>query len=1127
MNWKILIAHANGEETYAERLAQPIREAGYEVAHQGTVLVGESVVEEASKILALGGPVILCSTVKAMGTRWARRLVNAAQRHSGVRVFAVQMEEEADVESLTFDSLIARYWQDPNRAVQELLESLGRYYPLKEAEASAVLGSSAEQRYRELLLETCDILSLANLPEQDRNLVQRQLELRRLYVPLRAWVEAQAGEEEDETRWEALEKRRLLRMKDIPGGDQPARERQRVPVGERLAEARRLVVLGDPGAGKTTLTRWIATAYLLRLKRDPDVRDLPDVKTLPDQDWLPIIVRCRDLDERCLSGSLEDMLDHTLRKAELSGLEAAALRQALRQRLHAGQALLMLDGLDEIADSAVRARFCQQIERVHLAHPAAPILATSRIVGYREMGYRLGRGFEHLTLADLEKEEKDDFARRWCALTELPERRIDAARDLIHDIHSMDRIERLTGNPMLLTTLALVKRKVGKLPTRRADLYWEAVQVLLNWRREVDQPLDPHEAIPQLEYVGYAMCERGVQQLRKDEILELIDRMRQEYPNVHPARNRTPEEFLRRLEARTGLLVEAGHTRHLGMDVPVYEFRHLTFQEYLAARALVDGRFPGRDPYRSLAEHVAPLAGRTAETAYTAHGPKEIAVIESWREPLRLCIATCLDKDVDSLLRAILAPLEGEPESNARARAIMAALCLADEPNAGEAVAGEVLQGFARQIKERDGVGSIGTGVDAAAMELAGTRWKEELCSILVQDFKHRRGDIRIALGSLASTVGSSDAPEDSNNLNTWLREQTERIRRGSPLEAIQSALNIMDLAFRKKALMVPDLVEGLLDMLTGTQAMALAAAWALGWLGGGVRDEKPLWEPTEKDIEPISNYIGNVNADPDAIRFLTWILRGEKAEAAVEPLLARLEDAKARVRQAAVQALGRIGSQRAVEPLVARLHDPEEGMRRTAAEALGRIGGERAVEPLLARLEDPEEGMRRTAAEALGRIGGERAVEPLLARLEHPQAEVRQAAAEALGRIGERAVEPLLARLEDPEEGVRQAAVQALGRIGSQRAVEPLLARLEDKNEEVRREGLHALSLQLEENDRRLLSRDLDGEWPFLDPQEEIGETFLQEAARELELTAEEVRAHYEALAERFHLRLAWKRSQ
>ena len=189
-------------------------------------------------------------------------------------------------------------------------------------------------------------------------------------------------------------------------------------------------------------------------------------------------------------------------------------------------------------------------------------------------------------------DDKDDFAVRWCALTEPAERREAAIRELQDDIHSSDRIERLTSNPMLLTTLALVKRNVGKLPSRRAELYREAVDVLLNFRREVDEPIDRREALPQLEYVAYAMCDAGVQELREDQVLELLEAIRLEYPNIRPIREHDPSEFLRLLERRTGILVESGQVIHNGWSVAVFEFRHLTFQEFLAGLALVDGRFP-------------------------------------------------------------------------------------------------------------------------------------------------------------------------------------------------------------------------------------------------------------------------------------------------------------------------------------------------------------------------------------------------------------------------------------------------------------------------------------------------------------------------------------------------------
>jgi len=60
-------------------------------------------------------------------------------------------------------------------------------------------------------------------------------------------------------------------------------------------------------------------------------------------------------------------------------------------------------------------------------------------------------------------------------------------------------------------------------------------------------------------------------------------------------------------------------------------------------------------------------------------------VSESWREALRLLVADCKDDDVDEVLLSILNPLQGEDEAKTgRPRAVLAALCLADEPNVSE-----------------------------------------------------------------------------------------------------------------------------------------------------------------------------------------------------------------------------------------------------------------------------------------------------------------------------------------------------------------------------------------------------------------------------------------------------------
>jgi len=764
-----------------------------------------------------------------------------------------------------------------------------------------------------------------------------------------------------------------------------------------------------------------------------------------------------------LSGALDDILCHTLRKAEMTQAESDALVAHLQGKLRRGEALLLLDGLDEISDTAQRTGFCEQIERVQAAYPEAPIIATSRIVGYREMGRRIGRGFEHLTIADLEREEKDDFARRWCALTELPERREAATMELIHDIHSSERIERLTGNPMLLTTLALVKRNVGKLPNRRVELYGEALEVLLNWRAEVDEPLDKREAVPQLEYLAYAMCDRGTQQLREDEALELLERMREEFPRVYPARKHAPEEFLRLLERRTGILVETGRVRHRGREALVYEFRHLTFEEYLAGLALLDGRFPGYVPGRSLAQAVAPLAGRTSEENGD-YPRREVVVSESWREALRLCVAACPDTEVDGVLQAILNLLTGEDwQKVARPRSVLAALCLADEPNVSEAVAREVLSAFAGQVGTDDGGDYARTSLDAAALELAVSRWGEMLYSLLVAEFRARGAASRDSVGGLLGLVAAAATPEDEAARRTRLTREAGRTSAGEE-QAIRGAL-VLAGAFPLPAdwAMPAETISVLFDMLEGSAPAAHAAARALSNLSAPWPGRR-LWSPPAAERSKIIAKVANPAFDIGSVRWLIEVLRQAPDPRALKPLLARLEDEDRDVRSAAVRALGGLGDARVVEPLVARLGDEDWWVRSVAVEVLGRLNDARVVEPLIARLEDENWWVCSMAAEALGRLN-------------------------------------------------------------DARGIEALMGKLSADNPQTRRAALEALSQKLaEEVERELLSRDLDAIYPYLDPQQEISEVRVEWAARELKMSVKEVRRHYEALATRFGLKLAWR---
>ncbi|MCP5140754.1 MAG: NACHT domain-containing protein [Gammaproteobacteria bacterium] len=796
-------------------------------------------------------------------------------------------------------------------------------------------------RYRELALESVDIIGLANLPEGDRNLAAKRLELRGLYVPLKVREERGALDAEAmELRRDAARHVAAGRHGDGADADDDALR----STGDVLAQRQRVVVLGDPGAGKTTIMRWIATAYLLRLKHDPGFADLPDVTSLPERDWLPVVIRCRDLDDDSLNGALDDVLRQTFRKSELEPDLVDALQVGLRDRLADGGALLLIDGLDEIASARVRSAFSRQLERIAAAYPQAPMLVSSRIVGYREMGQDLGRGFTHVVVTDLDREGKDRFAERWCALTEPPERQERAQRELIHAIHSSDRIERLTGNPMLLTTLALVKRKVGKLPTRRADLYWEAVHVLLNWRAEVDEPVDDREAIPQLEYLAYEMCRRGVQRMPRDEILDLWERMREEHTRIRPLRNHSPEEFLTLLERRTGLLVEAGHERHGGRPVPVYEFRHLTIQEYLAALAMVDGRWPGYDKNESLAEHVGRLAGEVEEVN------DEFVVAERWRESLRLCVSCCDEREVDDVMVAILgldAPA-GE-EDLVYPRAVLASACLADEPNVGDETANTVLRRFSTLARDAEFFDkSYLETVDA----LIDSGWMDRLRTLFAEEFLTRPSSFRASVGSLCSHLSvrelDDDQDIDQGQVGTWVQE----LGAVDTVTAVQAALRIMGMAFAERVKFDPDMVEALFVLADRGMPEAHAATWAMAWLSGTRRPyRKPGWRPESADTARLLGLVRRWAADPEVVYWALNVIPVVPDEQTAAELSSWVFSSETRPQQAAIGLFAESDGEAVLKALRLGLEDSRS---RTRSACLGAVAWKASLDETSRRLLAP-----------------------------------------------------------------------------------------------------------------------------------------------------------------------------
>jgi len=191
----------------------------------------------------------------------------------------------------------------------------------------------------------------------------------------------------------------------------------------------------------------------------------------------------------------------------MSADECAAFRESIHIALRGGRALLLVDGLDEISDEGARQTFANHLRTFLAMFPQAALVVTSREAGFRLVAGVVASACEQAKLAPLGEDDVVSLCVRWHVEVVGDSEKV-RTEELGRQIWGYERIRQLTENPLLLTTLFVVKRWVRELPPSRTFLYREAIRVLVRtWNVEGYAPLDEEETLAQLSYVA---CSRAL-----------------------------------------------------------------------------------------------------------------------------------------------------------------------------------------------------------------------------------------------------------------------------------------------------------------------------------------------------------------------------------------------------------------------------------------------------------------------------------------------------------------------------------------------------------------------------------------------------------------------------------------
>jgi predicted NACHT family NTPase len=341
------------------------------------------------------------------------------------------------------------------------------------------------------------------------------------------------------------------------------------------------VILGNPGSGKSTLSRY----KVLEWARTPS--------NYSELQELPLLIELRNYFDNSKKSNYQNFLEYFHRG---TGVRGGNLNQKeLNKYLENHPSIVIFDGLDEILEAGEREKIVIDIINFTTNYPQARVLVTSRIVGYEQQrGKFRDANFRHFMLQDLNLDQIRGFVTKWheFAFEDEHERNKKCQR-LLNRIDKFRTFGELAGNPLLLTMMAILNRNED-LPRDRVTLYERASEVLLHkWDNE-KQLSSNHKLDPEVyNFINYKD--------KLEMLCSVAHKMQESDSNLANQINenileKTLSEYLQKIFPHKAIVAARGLLEvltsrsfilcFLGDDA--YGFVHRTFLEYFCAKYFID-----------------------------------------------------------------------------------------------------------------------------------------------------------------------------------------------------------------------------------------------------------------------------------------------------------------------------------------------------------------------------------------------------------------------------------------------------------------------------------------------------------------------------------------------------------
>lgn len=349
---------------------------------------------------------------------------------------------------------------------------------------------------------------------------------------------------------------------------------KQVPGLEAVEKYSKLMILGKPGAGKTTFLKYLA---------------IQSIEGKFKAELVPIFITLKDFAEATNKPRLLEYISQQLVNCEVTDNQVGEIFQN-------NKALVLLDGLDEVREEDSQ-RVLKEIRDFSNQFRNNHFVMTCRIAA-KEYTFEK---FSEVELADFDDEQIATFVKNWF------NNKAVKADNFLQRIRENWRINELATNPLLLTLLCLVFEESGDFPANRSELYKEGLDTLLKkwdakrgiYRDQVYKKLSIRSKEDLLSKIAVNTFERSDYFFKQKAAEQYITEYIRNLPDASTdleALQLDSERILKSIEAQHGLLVE----RAKG----IYSFSHLTFHEYFTAREFITVKQLSEAALQNLVSHI-------------------------------------------------------------------------------------------------------------------------------------------------------------------------------------------------------------------------------------------------------------------------------------------------------------------------------------------------------------------------------------------------------------------------------------------------------------------------------------------------------------------------------------------